>query len=89
MTGLLLDNIGSLVTNDPGRLFGLDPAEQVVPADRIQQGWMVGSHMAPDHPDHLVIAIAPGHEPALASDQLCHRNLPPSFYQQRNATMLA
>jgi len=50
---------------------------------------MVGSHMAPDHPDHLVIAIAPGHEPALASDQLRHRNLPPSFYWQRNATMLA
>jgi hypothetical protein len=62
-------------------LFGLDPAEQVVPADRIQQGWMVSSHVAPDHSDHLVIAIAPGYEPALASDQLRHRNLPPSFYR--------
>jgi hypothetical protein len=26
-------------------LFGLDPAEQVVPADRVQQGRMVGGHV--------------------------------------------
>src|SRR5260370_27105207 len=54
-------------------LFRLDPAEQVLPADRVQQGRMVGGHVPPDHPDHLVIAIASGHEPALASDQLGHR----------------
>jgi hypothetical protein len=72
----------------PG-LFSLDPAKQVVPADRVQQGRVVGGHVPPDHPDHLVVAIAPGHEPALASDQFRHRSLPPSFYLQRNATMLA
>jgi len=30
---------------------------------------MVAGHMPPDHPDHVVIAIAAGHEPALAPDQ--------------------
>src|SRR5437868_11303355 len=50
--------------------FRLDPADQIVPADRFQQGRMVGSHVPPDHPDHLVIVIAAGHEPAFASDQL-------------------
>jgi len=39
-------------------LFGLDPAEQVFPADRGQEGRMVAGHMPPDHSDHLVIAIA-------------------------------
>ena len=53
----------------PG-LFRLDPADQVLPADRVQQGRMVGGHVPPDHPDHLVIAIAAGHEPAFAPDQL-------------------
>ena len=28
---------------------------------------MVGGHVPPDHPDHLVIAIAAGYEPAFAS----------------------
>ena len=63
----------------PVRLFGLDPAEQVLPADCLQQGRMVAGHMPPDHPDHLVIAIAAGHEPALAPDQLRHRASPPSL----------
>jgi hypothetical protein len=31
---------------------------------------MVGGQVPADLPDHLVIAIAPGHEPALASDEL-------------------
>ena len=57
------------------RLFRLDPADQVIPADRFQQGWMVGGHVPADHPDHLVIVIAAGHVPALASDQLHHRLL--------------
>ena len=51
-------------------LFRLDPADQVIAADRFQQGWMVGGHVPPDHPDHLVIAIAAGHVTAFASDQL-------------------
>jgi hypothetical protein len=55
------------------RLFRLDPADQVLPADRFQQGRMVGGHVSPDHPDHLVIVIAAGHEPAFASDQLHSR----------------
>ena len=31
---------------------------------------MVGCHMVPDHANYLIIALAAGHEPALASDQL-------------------
>ena len=31
---------------------------------------MIASHVPPDHPDYLVIALAAGHEPALAPDQL-------------------
>ncbi len=54
---------------DPG-LFRLDPADQILPADRLQQRRMVGSHVTSDHPDHLVIAIAAGHETAFAPDQL-------------------
>jgi len=50
---------------------------------------MVGGHVPPDDSDHLVVAIAPGHEPALASDQFRHRSLLPSFHLQRNATILA
>lgn len=63
----------------PSRLFGLDPAEQVLPADRGQEGRMVAGHMPPDRPDHLVVAIAAGHESALAPDQLRHRASPPSL----------
>jgi hypothetical protein len=29
----------------------------------------------PDHPDHLILAIAAGHEPAFTSDQLHPRLL--------------
>jgi len=61
------------------RLFGLDPAEQVLSADCGQQGRMVGGQVPPDHPDHLVLAVAAGHEPALAPDQLRHRASPPSL----------
>lgn len=70
-------------------LFRLDPADQVLPADRIQQGRMVGSHVPPDHPDHLVIAIATGHEPAFASDQLHPHTLLLWLQPQHNARMLA
>ena len=51
-------------------LFDPDPAEQVIPADPVQEGRMVGGHVPADHPDHLVIAVAAGDEAALASDQL-------------------
>jgi len=53
----------------PG-LFRLDPADQVLPAHPFQQRRMVRGQVPPDHPDYLVIAIAAGHEPAFASDQL-------------------
>ena len=50
---------------------------------------MVGGHVPPDHSDHLVIAIAAGHEPAFASDEL-HRHASYSgCLPQRNARMLA
>ena len=35
---------------------------------------MIGGHVAPDHPDDLVVAIAAGYEPALAPDCLGHRS---------------
>src|SRR5690242_19495589 len=57
---------------DPGLrpcLFRLDPARQVLPADCVQQRWVVGGHVPPDHPDYLVIAVAAGDVPAFASDQ--------------------
>jgi hypothetical protein len=68
-------------------LFDLDPAEQVLLAHGIQQGRMVGRHMPADQPNDLVIAIASGHEPTFASDQLRHWTSLP-FDAQRIATML-
>ena len=50
-------------------LFRLDPARQVLPADRFQQRRVVGGQVSPDHPDHLVIAVAAGDVPAFASDK--------------------
>jgi hypothetical protein len=69
--------------------FRLDPADQVFPADPIQQGRMVGGHVPPDHPDHLVVALAAGYEPAFASDQLHPCASCPGCLPQRNARMLA
>ena len=40
---------------------------------------MVGSHVLTDRPDHLVIAISAGDEPALAPDQLHFRLSPPAW----------
>jgi hypothetical protein len=54
-------------------LLDLDPGEEVLSADRVEEGWMVGRHMAPDSPDDVVIAVATSYEPAFASDRLCHR----------------
>ena len=79
---------GDLLDSVQG-LFRLDPADQVLPANRFQQGRMVGGHVPPDHPDHLVIVIAPGHETAFASDQLHPRASYSGCLPQRNARMLA
>ena len=54
-------------------LFDPDPAEQVILTDPVQEGRMVGGHVPTDHPDHLIIVIASGDEPALASDELHSR----------------
>ena len=72
-----------------GVLFRVDPADQILLADRIQQGRMVGGHVPPDHPDHLVIVIAARHVPAFASDQLHPRASYSGCLAQRNARMLA
>ena len=72
----------------PG-LFCLDPADQILAADGFQQGWMIGGYVPPDHPDQLVIAVAAGHEPAFASDQLHPRASCSARSPQRNARMLA
>jgi hypothetical protein len=57
-------------------LLDLDPAEQVVAADRVQNGRMVGSHVIANDTDHQVIAVATRHEAALAADELRHRSSP-------------
>src|ERR1700748_2312160 len=48
---------------------------QVGPADAVQQCWMVGTHVLADLVDDLVVGVAPGDEPAFASDQPGHRYL--------------
>jgi DNA-binding SARP family transcriptional activator len=52
---------------------------------------VVGGHVPPDDSDHLVIATASGHEPALASDQLRHRTsnsvLRPAYCQDVGVTL--
>jgi hypothetical protein len=50
---------------------------------------MVGGYVPPDHPDHLVIAIAARHEAAFASDQFHPRASCSGCPSQRNARMLA
>jgi hypothetical protein len=50
---------------------------------------MVGGYVPPDHPDHLVIAIAARHEAAFASDQFHPRASYSGCPVQRNARMLA
>src|SRR5690348_2090240 len=47
-------------------LFGLDPAEQVLLADRLEQRGVVAGHVPPNEPDDPVVVVAPCHVPALA-----------------------
>ena len=49
-----------------------DPTEQILPADSVEEGRVVGRHVIADVPDHLVIGVTSGDEPALAPDQLRH-----------------
>src|SRR5882757_3036610 len=56
-------------------LLHLDPAEQVLLPDRLQEGGMVGFHVRADRVDHLVVGVASSHVPAFASDDPCHRVL--------------
>lgn len=72
-------------------LFGLDPAEQILVADRVEKRGMVTGHVPADHPDYLIIAVASGHVPALTPDELHRRASPPLrwLYPQRSARMLA
>src|SRR4029077_15674939 len=58
-------------------LFRLDPAAQVVGADAVDPGWVVGGHVRSDDSDHLVIAVPVGHVSALAPDGFGHRLFPP------------
>jgi SARP family transcriptional regulator, regulator of embCAB operon len=46
-------------------------------ADRVEEGRVVGCHVLADEGDHLVVGLAPGDVPALATDQPCHL-CPPS-----------
>jgi SARP family transcriptional regulator, regulator of embCAB operon len=53
-----------------GKLFDLDPAQQVLAADGVQQRWMIGGHVLTNRSNNHIIVIVAGHEPAFASDQL-------------------
>src|ERR1700676_3327957 len=53
-------------------LLRLDPAEEVLPPDGLQEGWVVGAHVSPDRVDHLVIGVTSSHEPTFASDDPGH-----------------
>ena len=70
-------------------LFHPDPAEQVLPADRIQQGRMVGGHVPAGS------SLPPGHRYLLGPrtrtriESAWPSRLPPSFYAQPMARMLA
>src|SRR5579862_7235947 len=70
-------------------LLRLDPADQVVPADRLQQGRVVGRHVPADHAYHLVVVVAAGDEPALTSDQFHPHASCSGWPGQRNARILA
>src|SRR5579859_2552361 len=48
---------------------------------------MVGGHVAPNQPNHLIIALTAGHEPALAPDQL--HPAPPTSEPGRDRQHLA
>ena len=50
-------------------LIDPDPAPQLVLVDGVQQRRVVGGHVLADDTDDLVIAVASGDEPALASDE--------------------
>src|SRR6059058_918931 len=40
------------------QLLHLDPAEQVLPRDRFQEGGMVAPHVRLDRRDHVVVAVS-------------------------------
>ena len=50
---------------------------------------MVALEVTSKDPDDLVIAVSPGYEAALASDQLGHPDLLPAQRHEGIATMLA
>jgi hypothetical protein len=54
-------------------LLDLDPTDQVLSADRLQQRGMVGGDMFPDRHHDLIIGVTADYEPALAADHLRHR----------------
>src|SRR4051794_27283265 len=64
-------------------LFDLDPAEQVLPADGLEEGRVVGGHVLADDGDHLIVVLTSGDEPALASDQSGHREPPTDVVVRR------
>jgi hypothetical protein len=53
-------------------LFDLNPAQEIVSADGIQEHRVICRHVTSDHTDHLVVAFAPSDESALAPNQPRH-----------------
>ena len=50
----------------------MDPAQQVLVTDCLQEGGMVSAHMIPDRDDHQFVGVAVSHEPAFAADESGH-----------------
>jgi hypothetical protein len=67
----------------------MDPAQQVLVTDCLQEGGMVSAHMIPDRDDHQFVGVAVSHEPAFAADDPGHVVLLSKVYPDGIATMLA
>src|SRR4051812_26172464 len=63
-----------LGAGDLGGLLGLDPADEVIAAHRLDQVGMVGRHVSANSADDLVVVVATGHESAFAPDQFRHES---------------
>src|SRR6476469_7701322 len=61
-----------LTTSGLEDLFDVDPAEQVLVPDCLQEFGMVSAHVLPDRDDHQFVSVAVSHEPAFAADDSGH-----------------
>ena len=78
-----------LTTSGLQDLFDVDPAQQVLVPDCLQEFGMVSAHVLPDRVDHQFVGVAVSHEPAFAADDPGHVVLLSKVYPDGIATMLA